>query len=118
MKPSPLSLATADREVETIVRCPRKCSATPPAIDESALTPEQLSNLRAKRRFVDRIHEVLGDDDSVRDLALYFGVKKSHLHERMREKRTDLAPLPEWFEKLDRHEEFNKLYAEFCAVSA
>lgn len=118
MKRSLVELRSADREVSAILHGPRKCSAPPPPIDESTLTAEQRSNLRAKRRFVDRIHEVLGDDESVRDLALYFGVKKSKLHERMREKRTDLAPLDEWFAKLDRQEEFDRLLAEFCAVSA
>lgn len=113
---------TAARYVEAIVhelRGPRKCAGPrPPELDESALTPEQRSNLQAKRRFVDRIHEVLGDEESIRDLALFFGVKRTKLHERMREKRTDLAPLDEWFKKLDDYADFKRLLREFSRRSA
>lgn len=114
-------VAMADRVVaETVAELrvgPRKCSAHPPRIVESALTNEQRCNLQAKRRFVDRIAEVLGTEESIRDLALFFGVKKSTLHERMREQRVDLAPLDEWFLKLDRYEEFEKLTAEFARTA-
>lgn len=111
----PTDALRADRQLAPILR---KCAARPsPGVDESALTDEQRSNLRSKRRFADRIHDVLGDDDSVRDLALYFGVPKSTLYERMREARTDLAPLDEWFAKLDRQEEFDRLAAEFLRTA-
>jgi hypothetical protein len=114
------SVAPVDREIDAIVRAKRlrPSDAACSVLDESALTEEQRSNLRSKRLFVDRIHAVLGDDESIRDLALFFKVKKSTLHERMREPRTDLRPLDDWFEKLDRYAEFEKLNAEFCAVSA
>lgn len=84
---------------------------------QASLTAEQEANRAAKVRFVERICKVLGDDESVRDLASFFGVKKSTLHERMRLARTDLAPLPEWFEKLDRYEEFTRLSDEFLRTA-
>ena len=80
-------------------------------------TPEQAANLDAKERFAARCREVLGDDQSVRDLALFFGVKRTHLHERMRMKRTDVAPLAEWFQKLDDYAEFTRLYALFARTA-
>lgn len=100
-----------DEEVRAIG--PRKCSATPPVSDESALTEAERSNLRSKEAFEDRIVVAGLGDHSVRDLALFFGVKRSKLYERMTRRRTDLAPLPEWFQKLDDYIEFNRLYALF-----
>jgi hypothetical protein len=81
------------------------------------LTPEQAANVAAKDLFAARIIEALGADESVRDLALFFGVKRSTLHERMRAARTDLAPLPEWFEKLENYAQFERLAAEFLRTA-
>ena len=101
----------ADREIAPIVRgAPRKCSP-PTAFDESALTATERSNLRSKEAFEDRIVFAGLGDQSVRDLALFFGVKRSKLYERMCRRRTDLAPLPEWFQKLDDYIEFHRLFA-------
>lgn len=103
----------ADREIAPIVRGgPRKCSP-PPAIDDSALTDLERSNLRSKEAFEDRIVVADLGDQSVRDLALFFGVRRSKLYERMCRRRPDLAPLPEWFQKLDDYIEFNRLHAIF-----
>jgi hypothetical protein len=109
--------ARADREIGPIVAGLRKCSP-PPALDESALTPEQRSNLRSKRLFVDRIHEVLGDDETIRTLAKFFGVARSTFFERLCERRLDLAPEDAWFKKLDDYADFQRLYAQFVTEVA
>ena len=113
-----------DRELPGLVR-PRYLSQStsraepePAARNLLLLTPEQRANVEAKKRFAKRCLDVLGpDDSSVRELALFFGVKRSKLHERMRLKRTDLAPLPEWFKKLDDYAEFERLAAEFLRTA-
>lgn len=109
-------VALVDRVVsETVaeVRAKRLPMRSVPPVREEAFSPEELCNVRAKRLFVDRIVAVLGTDESVRSLAEFFGVKKSTLHERMREARRDLAPLPEWFQKLDDYAEFQRLHSIF-----
>ncbi len=79
-----------------------------------ALSEEEHSNLCAKRRFADRLRELGLNEMSVRDLAAdVIGVAKSTLFERLSERRRDLAPLDEWFEKLDRYEALVKLSREF-----
>ena len=109
--------ARADRELAPILIGPRKCAPVPsPAVP--ALTPEEQSNLRAKDAFVDAVARAGLAEHSVRDLALWFGVKRSKLFERMSTRRKDLAPLPEWFEKLERHATWNALNAEFAKRSA
>lgn len=83
-------------------------------ISHSALTPEEQSNLRAKDDFDTAIEAAGLGNDSVRLLATFFGVKKSTLHERMSRRRTDLAPLPEWFTRLREYAEFRRLSAQFA----
>lgn len=96
----------------------RKCTSRADAeVSSKELTPEQQSNVDAKELFRKRCREALGEDMSVRDLALFFGVKRSKLHERMRLKRTDLAPLTEWFEKLERYEDFMRAADEFLRTA-
>ena len=82
--------------------------------DTSALSDLERCNLRAKELFVDAIEAAGLGAESVRDLALFFGVKRSKLFERMCRRRTDLAPLPEWFARLERHTVWNQLNAEFA----
>jgi hypothetical protein len=79
-----------------------------------ALSDEEYCNSRAKARFAERLVELGLHEMSVRDLAAdVLGVAKSTLHERLSSRRRDLAPLPEWFEKLDRYEALVKLSREF-----
>jgi hypothetical protein len=84
---------------------------------EASLTPEQAVNVAAKESFAVRVAQVLGAGESVRGLALFFGVARSTLHERMSPRRPDLAPLPEWFAKLDNYEQFETLAAEFLRTA-
>jgi hypothetical protein len=86
-------------------------------LDSEHLTVEQRENVWKKRLFLERLQIVLSDEESVRSLALFFGVKRSTLHERMRAKRTDLAPLDSWFEKLDRYEAFEEACDEFMRTA-
>jgi len=110
------TVAHADRALLEIVRPSglRKCTshADEPATSKE-LTSEQSANVAAKELFAKRCLEALGEEMSVRDLALFFGVKKSTLHERMSRRRTDLAPLPAWFQKLRDYAEFQRLSALF-----
>ena len=108
--------AAADREVEALVpelRPKRLRMAAPPVALSSALSPEELCNVRAKEAFDVAIESAGLGEETVRKLATFFGVKKSTLHERMSRRRTDLAPLPEWFTKLADYAEFNRLCAVF-----
>lgn len=103
----------------------RQAASKDPPPNLLLLTPEQRANVEAKERFAKRVLDVLGDDDEhgvrhpppVRDLALFFGVKRTKLHERMRFKRTDLRPLDAWFEKLDRYEDFERSVDEFLRTA-
>ena len=85
--------------------------------DLSRLTPEARANVEAKVRFRNRVKAVLGSDQSVADVALFFGEKRTKYHERIRLKRTDLAPLDEWFEKLNRYEDFEVAIDEFLRTA-
>lgn len=84
-----------------------------PASSPSALTDVEKCNIRSKEAFELAIESAGLGADSIRELAFFFGVKKSTLHERMRRRRADLAPLPEWFTKLAEFAEFNRLNAIF-----
>lgn len=112
-------VAAADRVVaETVAELRpglRKTSPSlvPTASSLSALTDVEKCNIRSKEAFDVAIEGAGMGEDSVRALALFFGVKKSTLHERMSRRRTDLAPLPEWFQKLADFAEFNRLAAVF-----
>jgi hypothetical protein len=78
-----------------------------------ALSDDEYCNSRAKARFGERLVELGLHERSVRRVAAMLGVAKSTLHERLSPRRRDLAPLPEWFEKLDRYEALLKLSGEF-----
>ncbi len=81
------------------------------AIVTTSVASEE-SNLRAKSDFRALVLRVLGSR-SIREQALFFGVPHSTYFERIRDKRTDLAPLSEWTEKLERHAQWQRLNAEF-----
>lgn len=114
-------LAIADRVVSETVAELRpglhKVSSARPSFDESALSSEEKCNIRSKELFEDAIARAGLADHSVRDLALWFGVKRSKLYERMSRRRKDLAPLPEWFARLDSFIEFNRLNAIFARTA-
>ena len=95
----------------------RKCTPRAVVSSRKELTAEQRANVDAKERFAVRVAHVLGSDESIRDLATFFGVKRTTLHERMRLARTDLAPLQEWFAKLDDYAEFQRLADEFLRTA-
>lgn len=94
----------------------KRDTARPKALHlgECSWSPAEQSNLCAKAEFTAAIVAAGLSDYSVRDLALFFGVKRSKLFERMSPRRKDLAPLPEWFAKLERHTEWRRLNAEFA----
>lgn len=99
----------------------RKCSShsIPPRAILNALnslTPEQQYNINEKCRFRERCKEVLGQRVSVRGLSSFFQEPRTTLHERMRLKRTDLAPLESWFERLDECELVDRLLDEALAA--
>jgi len=76
---------------------------------------EEESNLRAKREFRALVLRVLGSR-SIREQALFFGVPSSTYNERIRDKRTDLAPLDTWTAKLERHAAWQRLNVEFSGA--
>lgn len=111
----PLDIARADRALTDIVGPGLRKVSAPPAADAglSTLTELERSNLRSKEAFDVAIESAGLGEETIRGLAMFFGVKKSTLHERMSRRRPDLAPLPEWFAKLADYAEFNRLAAVF-----
>lgn len=83
-----------------------------PAPAQSASPPQELCNLQAKAEFRARVAVVL-KGDSIREQAKFFRVPHSTYNERISDRRTDLAPLAEWTERLDAYVEFQRLTAEF-----
>jgi hypothetical protein len=103
----------AERIVADLAGPGLRKARTPVVDDTSALSEMERSNLRSKEAFVVALEGAGLGEDSIRTLAAFFGVKRSTLFERMSRRRTDLAPLPEWFAKLADYAEFNRLCAVF-----
>lgn len=115
-KALPLSAgASGLRECTSHARSRAASKDSPPNL--LLLTPEQRANVEAKAKFRKRVEAVLGPDQSVAEQALFFGEKRTKYHERIRWKRTDLAPLDAWSTKLDDYEEFLRLAAEFLRTA-
>jgi len=87
-----------------------------PAPAQSALSPQEQSNLRAKSEFRSRVLVVLGRM-SIREQAKFFDVPHSTYNERISDRRTDLAPLAAWSERVENYAEFLRLSAEFLRTA-
>lgn len=81
----------------------------------SALTPEQHSNLQAKRAFAAKLDE-LWPSVSQRKRAAKLGVHESTLRGWINEDALDRLPPAEAVEKLARYEQFTALQREFGAL--
>lgn len=100
---------------------PRKCASAPAKstdrADHSALTGAEIDNLLQKEQFESALSAARLASLSCRNLAAWFGVPKSTLDERRSPRRTDLAPLPEWFDQLREYDEWLRLNAKFARMA-
>ena len=94
----------------------RSCAVAPQESHDPPLSVLEQCNVQAKAAFRSRVREVLGKM-SIREQAKFFDVPHSTYNERISDRRTDLAPLAAWSERVENYADFLRLSAEFLRTA-